>query len=75
MCCTVPTLPFGGVGHSGIGGYHGKFSFDTFSHKRGCLLRGQNMEQLDEYVQKRCHCLFKKHHVIIFALSLKDNDQ
>jgi acyl-CoA reductase-like NAD-dependent aldehyde dehydrogenase len=27
-----PNLPFGGVGQSGIGEYHGKFSFDTFSH-------------------------------------------
>tara|TARA_B000000609_G_C24167900_1_gene348203 strand:- start:251 stop:1621 length:1371 start_codon:yes stop_codon:yes gene_type:complete len=27
-----PNLPFGGVGQSGIGNYHGKFSFDTFSH-------------------------------------------
>ncbi|VFQ75214.1 unnamed protein product [Cuscuta campestris] len=28
------TLPFGGVGESGIGRYHGKFSFDTFSHEK-----------------------------------------
>ncbi len=27
-------LPFGGVGHSGIGAYHGKLSFDVFSHKK-----------------------------------------
>ena len=27
-------LYFGGVGQSGMGGYHGKFSFDTFSHMR-----------------------------------------
>ncbi|MEM6685504.1 MAG: aldehyde dehydrogenase [Bacteroidota bacterium] len=27
-------LPFGGVGNSGIGAYHGKGSFDTFSHKK-----------------------------------------
>lgn len=27
-------LPFGGVGHSGMGNYHGKNSFDTFSHKK-----------------------------------------
>ncbi|CAF1535299.1 unnamed protein product [Didymodactylos carnosus] len=27
-------LPFGGVGPSGLGHYHGKYSFDTFSHKR-----------------------------------------
>ncbi|WP_062805680.1 aldehyde dehydrogenase family protein [Enterococcus pernyi] len=28
-------LPFGGVGESGIGGYHGKYSFLTFSHQKG----------------------------------------
>jgi aldehyde dehydrogenase (NAD+) len=27
-------LPFGGVGQSGIGAYHGKYSFKTFSHKK-----------------------------------------
>ena len=27
-------IPFGGVGYSGVGGYHGKASFDTFSHNR-----------------------------------------
>ena len=32
-------LPFGGVGDSGMGAYHGKFSFDTFTHKRGILFR------------------------------------
>jgi aldehyde dehydrogenase (NAD+) len=30
-------LPFGGVGHSGIGGYHGKHSFDTFTHYKGVM--------------------------------------
>jgi aldehyde dehydrogenase (NAD+) len=30
-------LPFGGVGHSGIGAYHGKLSFDTFSHKKAII--------------------------------------
>lgn len=33
-------LPFGGVGHSGIGAYHGKLSFDTFSHKKGIVKKG-----------------------------------
>ncbi|MEO2051917.1 MAG: aldehyde dehydrogenase [Allomuricauda sp.] len=33
-------LPFGGVGASGIGGYHGKFSFDLFSHKKAIVKRG-----------------------------------
>ncbi|HEX9151895.1 MAG TPA: aldehyde dehydrogenase family protein, partial [Flavobacterium sp.] len=32
-------LPFGGVGHSGIGAYHGRLSFDTFSHKKGIVKR------------------------------------
>lgn len=30
-------LPFGGVGYSGSGAYHGKFSFDTFSHKKSMI--------------------------------------
>lgn len=30
-------LPFGGVGHSGIGAYHGKFGFETFSHRKSVV--------------------------------------
>ena len=29
-----PKLPFGGIGQSGMGQYHGKYSFDTFTHER-----------------------------------------
>ncbi|MCD0479067.1 aldehyde dehydrogenase [Chryseobacterium sp. LC2016-29] len=32
-------LPFGGVGNSGIGNYHGKFGFETFSHQKAVLER------------------------------------
>ncbi len=32
-----PHLPFGGVGESGMGSYHGKKSFDTFTHERSIL--------------------------------------
>lgn len=32
-----PHLPFGGVGESGIGSYHGRWSFETFSHKKSVL--------------------------------------
>ncbi|QHS22662.1 aldehyde dehydrogenase [Virgibacillus sp. MSP4-1] len=32
-----PYLPFGGVGTSGMGSYHGKASFDTFSHHKSVL--------------------------------------
>ncbi|KAM3836143.1 aldehyde dehydrogenase family 3 member B1 [Diretmus argenteus] len=45
MC--LPTLPFGGVGASGFGCYHGHWSFETFSHRRGCLLRGWALERIN----------------------------
>ncbi|MDD3281450.1 MAG: aldehyde dehydrogenase [Bacteroidales bacterium] len=31
-------LPFGGVGNSGMGAYHGKYSFDTFTHKKATVM-------------------------------------
>ncbi|XP_031333363.1 aldehyde dehydrogenase family 3 member B1-like isoform X2 [Photinus pyralis] len=39
MHFTVCALPFGGVGASGMGRYHGKYTFDTFSHKKSCLYK------------------------------------
>jgi aldehyde dehydrogenase (NAD+) len=33
----TPYLPFGGVGNSGMGSYHGKFGFDTFSHQKSVM--------------------------------------
>ncbi len=39
MHVAVSNLPFGGVGDSGTGSYHGKASFDTFSHYRSFLKR------------------------------------
>jgi aldehyde dehydrogenase (NAD+) len=32
-------LPFGGVGHSGMGSYHGKYSFKNFSHEKPIIKR------------------------------------
>ena len=44
---TVESLPFGGVGASGMGSYHGKAGFDTFSHQKPILevrgLLGSNL--------------------------------
>lgn len=37
-------LPFGGVGNSGIGEYHGKASFDTFTHRKSVVKRGTYIE-------------------------------
>ncbi|XP_038117573.1 aldehyde dehydrogenase, dimeric NADP-preferring isoform X2 [Culex quinquefasciatus] len=39
----VESLPFGGVGPSGMGAYHGKYSFDTFTHRKSCLAKDFNM--------------------------------
>ncbi len=36
-------VPFGGVGPSGMGGYHGKFSFEAFSHRRTIMRRDDHM--------------------------------
>ncbi|CAG0889567.1 unnamed protein product [Cyprideis torosa] len=38
----VAELPFGGVGESGMGAYHGRFSFETFSHRKAVLKRTFN---------------------------------
>uniref|UniRef100_A0A8C5H669 Aldehyde dehydrogenase n=1 Tax=Gouania willdenowi TaxID=441366 RepID=A0A8C5H669_GOUWI len=38
------TLPFGGVGASGMGSFHGRYSFDAFSHRKSCLLRSARLE-------------------------------
>jgi len=40
----VTNLPFGGVGTSGMGSYHGKKSFDTFTHEKGIVERGTYVE-------------------------------
>ncbi|XP_053561238.1 aldehyde dehydrogenase family 3 member A2 [Bombina bombina] len=48
MHYTVTDLPFGGVGHSGMGAYHGKHTFDTFSHKRSCLIKSLAMEGVNK---------------------------
>lgn len=37
MHLATPYLPFGGVGESGMGQYHGKSSFDTFTHNKSVL--------------------------------------
>ena len=37
-------LPFGGVGDSGMGAYHGRASFDCFSHRRSVLDRSLRVD-------------------------------
>ncbi|WP_298838715.1 aldehyde dehydrogenase [Clostridium sp.] len=37
-------MPFGGVGNSGIGGYHGRDSFETFSHRKSILKKSTSID-------------------------------
>lgn len=37
-------MPFGGVGESGMGSYHGKASFDTFSHSKSILKKSNRLD-------------------------------
>lgn len=46
MQISVECLPFGGVGASGMGSYHGRKSFDTFTHEKSVLVR--NFQQIPE---------------------------
>lgn len=46
-------LPFGGVGHSGIGAYHGSMSFDTFSHKKSIVKKANWLDLPMRYAPYR----------------------
>lgn len=42
MHICVDSLPFGGVGNSGMGAYHGRASFEAFSHQKSVLHKDFN---------------------------------
>ncbi|XP_029633518.1 aldehyde dehydrogenase, dimeric NADP-preferring [Octopus sinensis] len=55
----LATLPFGGVGQSGMGSYHGKFTFETFSHKKAVMWKSMGMENVNSlryppYSDEKC---------------------
>jgi aldehyde dehydrogenase (NAD+) len=45
----IPSLPFGGVRHSGMGAYHGAFGFETFSHMRAVHKRANMLDNPIKY--------------------------
>ncbi|XP_077175045.1 aldehyde dehydrogenase family 3 member B1-like [Paroedura picta] len=47
MHLSLVSLPQGGIGCSGFGKFRGRFSFDTFTHQRGCLIRCMGLEALN----------------------------
>ena len=48
-----PYLPFGGVGNSGMGSYHGKKSFDTFSHHKSVLKQTTRFDMPIRYPNRK----------------------
>ena len=46
---TNANLPFGGVGYSGMGNYHGKFGFDAFSHQKSIIHKTNLIEPFIKY--------------------------
>lgn len=64
-----PGLPFGGIGGSGMGNYHGKFGFDTFTHQRGTLVR--NLNSVEEKLnQLRYHPYTEQKKQILTLVSI-----
>ncbi|XP_078511723.1 aldehyde dehydrogenase family 3 member B1-like [Lissotriton helveticus] len=69
MHMTLTSLPFGGIGHSGMGKYHGKFTFDTFSHERAVLLRSFATEELNSILYPP----YTEEHLSILVSSLESS--
>ena len=53
-------IPFGGVGNSGMGRYHDKYSFDSFSHKRSIVATGTWIDLPFRYMPYKMFGLVKK---------------
>ena len=53
-------VPFGGVGNSGMGRYHGRDSFDCFSHTRSIISTGTWLDLPFRYMPYKVFCLVKK---------------
>ena len=53
-------VPFGGVGNSGMGRYHGKDSFEAFSHRRSIIVTGNLIDLPFRYMPYKLFNLVKK---------------
>jgi aldehyde dehydrogenase (NAD+) len=56
----IPELPFGGVGNSGMGKYHGRWGFDTFTNARGVLYRSSRIDPSVRYPPYSRHAFERK---------------
>lgn len=55
-----PSLPFGGVGNSGMGAYHGRLSFEAFTHRRSILVSSKSVDMPFRYMPYRFLPLIKR---------------
>ena len=53
-------VPFGGVGNSGMGRYHGKLSFDAFTHERAVIITPRRLDLPFRYMPYKLYKLFRK---------------
>ncbi len=53
-------VPFGGVGNSGMGRYHGKLSFDAFTHERAVIITPRRLDLPFRYMPYKLYGLFRK---------------
>jgi aldehyde dehydrogenase (NAD+) len=56
----VPELPFGGVGNSGMGKYHGRWDFEAFTNARGVLYHSARIDPGVRYPPYTRHTLERK---------------
>lgn len=67
---TVPGLPFGGVGNSGMGNYHGKASYSTFTHRKSCLHRDYN--KIADFIGSKRYPPYSESKVAFLSNMLKE---
>ena len=53
-------IPFGGVGNSGMGSYHGRLSFDVFSHRRSVVVSPTWIDLKFRYMPYNLFSIVKK---------------
>ncbi|XP_053638298.1 aldehyde dehydrogenase, dimeric NADP-preferring isoform X3 [Cherax quadricarinatus] len=68
---SVHDLPFGGVGNSGMGCYHGKASYDTFTHRKSCLVRNYN--KIADAIGKKRYPPYSEKNMNFLASMLKEH--
>ncbi|WP_260860647.1 aldehyde dehydrogenase family protein [Mycobacterium tilburgii] len=66
MHCPTPQLPFGGVGASGIGAYHGRWGFEKLSHRRSMLTKPARPDPTFIYPPHNKWALSLMRHLILF---------